>query len=513
MDIKRIFLCGMPGCGKTTVGKELATFLKLEFYDLDNIIEREKGIKIEEIFSKHGERKFREFERELFSTVKEKENCVIALGGGSILNRDILNFITKRENYSFYIETDLEKLESRIKKSFVRPVLKNLEDIKKLYESRKPFYEKVKFKVDGNKTPQEVALQILSKLKFNLHKKISEKPHSFYLGNVQTFFKMLEDKNHKVFLITHEKIKKLISYFYDTSSFEIILAPEGELAKSIECFKKILKILIDKKADRSSLILGVGGGVIGDLAGFVSSVFMRGTKLALVPTTLLAAVDAHLGGKNALNFSAKNVIGTFRFPEMVFSDPRLFITLEFQEIINGFAEIVKTALLDQGVYTSLRREIETMLSPNLETYLKWIPLIAKLKLKVVKEDPFELKRKRKILNLGHTVGHVIEASSGYEISHGRAVLMGLKEEIEISKKLKIADRDFYEDFQELYKKIEDIVGKLEWAYNKDSYLWLDKKRKGREIGMFLIKRPGLFKYKELDVKFIKAYLLEKHLKN
>ena len=94
MDIKRIFLCGMPGCGKTTVGKELATFLKLEFYDLDNIIEREKGIKIEEIFSKHGERKFREFERELFSTVKEKENCVIALGGGSILNRDILNFIT-----------------------------------------------------------------------------------------------------------------------------------------------------------------------------------------------------------------------------------------------------------------------------------------------------------------------------------------------------------------------------------------------------------------------------------
>ena len=513
MDVKRIFLCGMPGCGKTTVGKILAEFLKLNFYDLDDFIEREKGVQIKEIFSKYGESKFREFERELFSKLKEKENCVIALGGGSILNKDILDCIIKRGNYSFYIETDLGKLERRIKKSFVRPVLKNLDDIRKLYENRKPFYEKVRYKVDGNKSPQEVSLQILSKLKFSLHRKVSEKPHNFYLGNVQSFLEMLENNNQKVFLITHKKIKELISYFYDISRFELILVPEGELAKSIECFERVLRILIDKKADRSSLILGIGGGVIGDLAGFVSSVFMRGTKLALIPSTLLAAVDAHLGGKNALNFYAKNVIGTFKFPEVVFCDPRLFITLGVREIVNGFAEILKTALLDQGVYTSLRREIETVLSPNLETYLKWVPLIAKLKLKVVKEDPFELKIKRKILNSGHTIGHVIEASSEYRISHGRAVLMGLKEEIEISRKLSIIDRGFYEDFRELYRKIEEIVGKLEWTYNKDSYLWLDKKREGEVIGMFLIKKPGLFEYKELDMKFIKACLLEKHSKN
>jgi len=489
----------MTGCGKTTVGKKLAKFLSLKFYDLDEIIERRKKMKIEEIFKKYGERKFREIEYEIFNEIKERKNCVISLGGGAVLNKNILDFINKNENYAFYLDVTLEELKKRIKRSFLRPVLKKLDDVEILYNKRKKIYERIKFKIDGNKSPEEIILQILSKIDFKYYKRICEKPHKFYIGNIKEFFEEIKKEDSRIFIITHEKIKNLISHFYDLSRFETIIVPEGERAKSFKYAQKIFKILLDKKADRNSVILGIGGGVIGDLSGFISSVYMRGMRLFLVPTTILSAVDAHLGGKNAVNFIAKNIIGTFKFPEIVFCDPRIFVTLKKEHIIDGFAEIFKTALFDEKIYKKFKKDFDKLTNPDLKTYLKWVPITGRMKLKIVEKDPFEIKGERMLLNLGHTVGHAIEAGSGYKISHGKSVLLGLKKEIEISKNMGIIDKEFYKEFKKIFKRIEKFIPDHE-KNNLKKFIFMDKKKKENLIKIFLIKRPGEFEFKKIDLK-------------
>ncbi len=500
MDM-RIFLCGMTGSGKTTVGKKLSEFLRLKFYDLDEIIEKRKKMKIEEIFEKYGERKFREIEYETFNEIKERKHCVISLGGGAVLNENILNFINRKENYAFYLYTDLRKIKQRLRRSFLRPVLKKLNEIGSLYEKRKKIYEKIKEKINGNKSQEEVVLQILSKKDFNIYKKICEKPHKFYTGNIKIFFKSLKKEKTKIFLITHEKIKEFLSYFCDLSEFELITVPEGERAKSLEYAKEIFEILLDKKADRNSIILGIGGGVIGDLAGFISSVYMRGTRLFLVPTTILSAIDAHLGGKNALNFVAKNIIGTFKFPEITFCDPRIFITLKKEHIIDGFAEIFKTTLFDKKIYEELKKDFDKLLSPDLKTYLKWVPITGKMKLKIVAKDPFETKGDRMLLNLGHTIGHAIETCSNYKISHGKAILLGLEKEIEISKNIGVIDDEFYKEFKKLFTKFKKFLPEFK-RKDLEKIIFMDKKKKGNSIKIFFIKTPGVFDFKEIDLNKI-----------
>lgn len=495
----RIFLCGMPGSGKTTAGRKLAYFLNLRFYDLDEIIEKEKKMKIDEIFKKFGEKRFREFEYEIFKRIKNEENCVISLGGGAVLNEKILEFINRGENYAFYIDTEIEEIKRRIKNSFLRPVLENFEDVENLYNKRKGIYRKIKFQVDGRRPPREVALQILSGIDLDLNRKVCERPHKFYIGNIKNFFEDIKRKKSRVFVITHEKIKNLISYFYDLSEFETICVPEGEGAKSLEYAEKIFKILIDKKADRNSIILGIGGGVIGDLTGFISSVYMRGMRLFLIPTTLLSAVDAHLGGKNAVNFIAKNIIGTFKFPEITFCDPRIFVTLKKEHIIDGFAEIFKTALFDEKIYKRFKKDLDKILNPDLKTYLKWVPVTGRLKLKIVKKDPFELKGERMLLNLGHTAGHAIEAGLNYRISHGKAVLLGLKEEIEISKNMGIIDKEFCKEFKGLFERVRNFLPDYKKG-NLKKFIFMDKKKKGEKIKIFLIKSPGKFEFKKIDLK-------------
>lgn len=198
---------------------------------------------------------------------------------------------------------------------------------------------------------------------------------------------------------------------------ETVTIPEGEENKSLEHVKNIWSKLLEMDFTRKSLVIALGGGMITDISAFISSTFKRGTELGLIPTTLLAQVDASIGGKTGINFKGKNMIGTFYEPDFILIDPVFMETLPEEEIKNGFGEIIKYALLSGDIYELLQENDE-------RTDVELIRRCVEFKTKIVQEDLREADLRR-ILNLGHTIAHGIEKLSNYEIKHGEAVSIGL----------------------------------------------------------------------------------------
>ncbi|MCD6370786.1 MAG: 3-dehydroquinate synthase [Thermoplasmata archaeon] len=235
-----------------------------------------------------------------------------------------------------------------------------------------------------------------------------------------------EMRPYKVAVITDSNVARLhMEALGDLKAVHIILPP-GERAKSIEAAIHIWKKMISEEFTRKSLVIGFGGGVITDLAGFVASTFMRGLPLILLPTTLIAQIDAAIGGKTGINFEGKNIIGTFYSPERILIDPDFLKTLPPEEWKNGYGELVKYAILS--------REIYEMLWKKKDVDEEVIRLCVNYKIGVVKEDMRE-QGKRRILNLGHTFAHALEKLSGYTIKHGIAVAQGLRFAGILSRKL------------------------------------------------------------------------------
>ena len=217
---------------------------------------------------------------------------------------------------------------------------------------------------------------------------------------------------------------------------EVILEP-GEGSKSLEQAAMLYSHLYELQVRRRDTILALGGGVIGDLAGFVASTYMRGIRLVQVPSTLLAQVDSSIGGKVGVNISeAKNYVGSFYQPDIVIADPYLLRTLSRQQLQEGLAEVVKYALLSgEDFYATLELNCEDFLSLNMSFVEPVVRRCIEYKLRVVSEDERDYGR-RAVLNLGHTVGHGIEVAGRYEAySHGQAVALGLIAVVRLSQGL------------------------------------------------------------------------------
>ncbi len=207
---------------------------------------------------------------------------------------------------------------------------------------------------------------------------------------------------------------------------EAVVLPAGEEHKTVDTAVSLASSLLARGADRSSGILAVGGGVVGDLAGFVASIFMRGIPCVQMPTTLLAQVDSSVGGKTGVDVpAAKNILGTFHQPCAVFSDLAFLETLPAREWTNGFAEIVKYgAIADPGLLTTMAAHSDDLRRGDPHLLTEVITRSCRIKKEIVESDEREGGRRR-ILNFGHTVGHAVEAESGFTVSHGEAVAMGM----------------------------------------------------------------------------------------
>ncbi|MEW6668187.1 MAG: 3-dehydroquinate synthase [Thermodesulfobacteriota bacterium] len=270
---------------------------------------------------------------------------------------------------------------------------------------------------------------------------------------------------------------------------ESIVMGAGEKAKTLDTVRSIYEKLVERGADRSCFILGIGGGVVCDVAGFVASTYLRGVRFGLVATTLLAQADAGAGGKNGVNVGGyKNMVGVIRQPEFVICDPELLRTLPKRELLSGFAEIVKHALIgDSNLFSFLEEHWEEALGLEGGVLERIVFDSLLVKASVVNRDETE-RGERRILNFGHTFGHAIESTAG--VSHGEAVSAGMV----------IASRCSREKGYLTSQDLERILGLLghmglptglglEGKRVMEAVL-KDKKRTGERVGLVLLKGIG-----------------------
>ncbi|MEE3362400.1 MAG: 3-dehydroquinate synthase [Anaerovoracaceae bacterium] len=225
--------------------------------------------------------------------------------------------------------------------------------------------------------------------------------------------------------VTHELFNDTVAGSFSDCGFDVykITFPEGEMTKTLECLGTLLEYLADNGFTRSDMIIALGGGVIGDLAGFAAGTYMRGIKFIQIPTTLLAAVDSSVGGKTAVNLTAgKNLAGVFHQPSLVIYDPRTAESLTHDIFMDGLAEAAKSGMIADA---SLFEYILTADEPPFSEFVnRLVTGSIHVKADIVEQDEFD-NGLRQLLNFGHTAGHAIERLSDFEVSHGRAVATGM----------------------------------------------------------------------------------------
>ncbi len=290
------------------------------------------------------------------------------------------------------------------------------------------------------------------------------------------------------------------------SNYPVIQIQAGEAHKNQATVDYIIAELISLGAHRDTFILGVGGGVVTDVAGYVAAVYMRGVNFGLVPTSILAMVDAAIGGKNGIDIGVyKNIVGTIRQPEFIFYDYSFLETLPVAEWVNGFAEIIKHACIKDALLFAFLEKY------SLHDYQTDKTLIADLieknvaiKTGIVVHDEFE-KGERKLLNFGHTIGHAIE--NLHSIPHGHAVSIGMVAACNLSEKI---NGFHFEDAAKIVKLLSryHLPVDVETDHEKVfEVLKMDKKRKDEGIQFILLNKIG-----HAEIKFISLDELEKHFK-
>lgn len=223
-------------------------------------------------------------------------------------------------------------------------------------------------------------------------------------------------------IITDEHVQEIYGRYWE--DFQTVVIHPGENNKTLATIHKIYRELLKTGCDRTGFLLGIGGGVVTDITGFVATTYLRGIRFAFVPTTLMAQADAAIGGKNGVNLDGyKNLIGTFNQPEFILCDPEVLKTLPKQEIANGFAEIVKHAIIrDESLFDYLEARVDEILRLKPEVISHLVKRSVEIKSEIVERDARE-SGDRRLLNFGHTFGHAIEKTGN--LAHGAAVGIGM----------------------------------------------------------------------------------------
>lgn len=275
---------------------------------------------------------------------------------------------------------------------------------------------------------------------------------------------------------------------------ELIEFPAGEASKTIQTVEMIMGRLLAFGADRETTLIALGGGVVGDVTGLVASLFMRSVPYIQIPTTLMAQVDSSIGGKTGVNLAeGKNLLGTFYQPKAVFVDLKFLETLPREELDSGMAEIVKYGIIDsQDLFATIERNVAAVRSREGSVLFELVERSCRIKKGVVEVDERE-RGLRRILNFGHTIGHAVEAESGYAVSHGNAVSVGMIAAAEISQRL----HDFPADERD---RISALIGRIGLAARIPGQIGLDgvlqrmqvdKKKRGGVTNFVLLRKLGM----------------------
>ncbi len=340
-------------------------------------------------------------------------------------------------------------------------------------------------------------------IKVNLNKK-SLSSYEICLGHaIFDRTALLIAKNHKAahhIVITDTNVSrlhgaKLLASLNDVGLHaDLIEFPAGETSKNISTVVDLAGRLLDLGADRNSLLIAFGGGVAGDMAGFIASVFMRSVPYIQIPTTLLAQVDSSIGGKTAIDLpQGKNLLGTFYQPRAVFTDLSYLATLPEKEFNNGLAEIIKYGIIDdEKMFRLLEDEMESVKRKDPALLLKLVECCCRIKKSIVEIDEKE-QGLRRILNYGHTLGHALEAQSNFTVSHGEGVALGMIAAARISENCGYLESAGRERIEKLIQKT-GLPCRIPESISSEgiiSRLKMDKKKEGNIIHFVLLKKIGL----------------------
>jgi len=490
-----IFLTCFMGSGKTTAGRRLAELLNHPFIDLDEYISTKLCSSINEIFACVGEAAFRNLEREALIEIAGKEkHTVVATGGGLPVN-PANRAIMKACGHIIYLRASFESLATRVPEDSGRPLWN--EKAHSLLLKRTPAYEDADFIIDtDDKAPQEVAQEIFDLTKDILKPiavLVTNTPYPVYIG--KGIFKEIREYISRhimpegALVLVDEQVLKLYNRLIRSSltglKHHTITIPSGESSKSFPFLMKVLDEMFFAQANRQWICLAIGGGVIGDLAAFASSIFMRGIPVVQIPTTLLAQVDSSIGGKTGIDIKhGKNLVGTFHQPVFVLSDIDFLSTLEPLHIKEAMAEVIKYGIImDKDLFDELENANEL-------DYEKIVNLCARDKAFVVSKDERE-GGLRRILNFGHTLGHAIELARNFEVSHGRAVAAGMFFASWLSRELGLINA---KDMERIFRLIN------KWAYTLHDFPYpqLDEissalvtDKKGVKDGLYFVLTPAI----------------------
>lgn len=464
--MQNIFLIGLSGSGKSSVGKALAARLGVPFLDSDALIEAEYGERIATLFADKGEAFFRACESRVLAQITDTARGAVIATGGGMVNLPENRRLMQEHGLRIYLSVEpaiaLQRLQAQHATSImegedpeIRPMLAGSDPrarLQMLLQERAAWYEEADFTIASHQLSLEKVVQAClasligagavstTEIETIVRPVHVDRGYNTVvdwggIGRLGTYLIALKLPT-RVFLVTDSHVgalyapavlRNLVQQGFEPHLYTV---PAGEASKSMDQLARLYDWLLELHAERREAIIALGGGVVGDLAGYAAATYLRGVPLVQVPTSLLAQVDAAVGGKTGINHPrGKNLIGAFYHPRLVLADPAALYTLPERERREGWAEVVKYGIiLDADLFDRLEAHatiLRDFVQPPAALLCQLVARCISLKVAVVEEDELEEGR-RAILNYGHTAGHALENVAGYgEWLHGEAVSLGM----------------------------------------------------------------------------------------
>jgi shikimate kinase / 3-dehydroquinate synthase len=540
---RSVVLVGMMGAGKTSVGKRLAAKLGLPFVDADAEIEAGAQLTISEIFERFGEVYFRDGERKVIARLLNGGPLVLATGGGAFMNSATRDKIAAC-GVSIWLKPNFDVLLARVRKKSNRPLLKTADPeqtLRRLLEERSPTYALADFTIESlDGSHDSVVDAILRRLAAALCKDVGpyaqtrrrvEVPLGARAYSILIGPGVIDEAGAEIAkiaprvncaIVTDARVAPL---YLDRLIASLrraglgstsIICPAGEATKCYAEFARVSDALIEARIERRDIVIALGGGVIGDLAGFCAGTLRRGVRFVQIPTTLLAQVDSSVGGKTGINSRhGKNLVGAFHQPSLVLADTASLDTLSERDFRAGYAEVVKYGLIGD------RRFFEFLESNWREAFVdgptraEAIAISCAAKARIVAADETE-QGERALLNLGHTFGHALESLTHYDserLVHGEGVAIGMATAFRFSRELGLCSGQDATRVEAHLKalglptRMRDIPGFEASADDILAAMRQDKKVERGRLTFILVRGIGeSFVARDLDEAKISAFL-------
>ena len=484
LDGRALVFVGFMGAGKTTAARAAAAALGARAVDSDTLLEERLGQRIESYFASHGEAAFRAAEEELVCELLDRPpEPVLSLGGGSVTSGRVREALDRH----VVVLLDVDAATAWHRAGGRRPLARDRDRFEALHAERRTIYDAVADVVltDSGRDAVRRAAPVLDAMREApkgvrmVWARSASGEYPVYVG--EGLLAYGPRPAGRPFLITDEHVGERYAAELGPVAADIRIPP-GETAKTWEQAGAVLRALAAAGMAGDDHVLALGGGVVGDVAGFCASVYQRGVPVVQIPTTLVAQVDSAYGGKTGVDLpEGKNYAGAYHQPASVLTDPAVLATLPAAELAAGWAEVVKTALIAGGPLWQRVRHGDERVDADL------VLACARTKLAVVAEDERDAGR-RQVLNLGHTVGHAIETATGYaRYRHGEAVGLGLLAALSLSGLPELrAEVAALLDARGLPTTLDPAVDRA--AVRRA--IGADKKRRGGTVRFVLVAAPG-----------------------